>query len=76
VTQPVADVVMAACRKIAWRGGGYVTLPQVQADEDVGRVVRSAERVIDVMGTLAGERKVRMTARHPVPTWLVTEEEA
>ena len=71
-----ADVVMAACRRIAGQCGGYVTLPQVQADENVGRVIRIPERVIDVMSVLAGERKVRMTARHPVPTWAVTEEEA
>lgn len=70
----VADVVMAACRRIAGQGGGYVTLPQVQADEAVGRIVRIPERVIDVMSVLAAERKVRMTARHPVPVWAVLEE--
>jgi hypothetical protein len=71
----VADVVMSACRRIAGEGDGSVTLAQVQADEGVQVHIRSAERVIDVMGTLAGERRVRMTARRPVPTWLVTEEE-
>jgi len=71
-----ADVVMEACARIAGEHGGYVTLPQVQADPDVQRVVMSRERVTDIMGTLAGEGRVRMTARHPVPRWaVITEEE-
>jgi hypothetical protein len=70
-----ADVVMGAVSRIAGEGGS-VTLAQVQADPDVQRVVMSSSRVTDIMGTLEDEHQVRMTARHPVPTWrVVTQEE-
>lgn len=70
--QRIADVVMTACRRIAGEGNGCVTLAQVQADPGVQAVVRSSSRVVDVMRTLEGERRVRMTAGHPHPTWRVT----
>lgn len=67
----VAEAVLAAARRIAGEHGGYATLPQIQADPGVQVHVRSAERVIDVMGGLEYEQRVRMTQRHPVPTWRV-----
>jgi hypothetical protein len=73
VQPPVADVVLAAVKKIAGRGGGYVTLAQIQADAGVQARVMVSSRVVDIMAVLEG-RGVRMTARHPQPTWLVEEE--
>jgi hypothetical protein len=63
---------MEAARRIAGEGNGYVTLAQVQADPLVLAHIRSASRVVDVMRTLEGERRVAMTAGHPHPTWRVT----
>jgi hypothetical protein len=69
----VADIVMRAVARIAGEGNGYVTLAQVQADPGVQKVVMSPSRVADIMGELAGYGLVRLTARHPVPTWKVEE---
>jgi hypothetical protein len=70
----VADIVMEAVSRIAGEGNGYVTLARVQADAEVQRHVMSPSRVTDIMGELEGYGLVRMTARHPVPTWRVTGE--
>lgn len=70
-----ADIVMEAAARIAGEGNGSVTLAQVRADPCVQRVVMSPSRVADLMGTLEGEHRVRMTARHPEPTWHVMAQE-
>ena len=36
--------------------------------------VSLASRVMDIMGELEGQHRVRMTCRHPEPRWRITAE--
>jgi hypothetical protein len=72
--QQVADIVLEAARRLAV--DGIVSLAAIQADPGVQVHVNTPSRVIDLMGQLEGEQKVRMACRHPEPRWHVTGGEA
>jgi hypothetical protein len=68
-----ADIVLNAARRIAGEGG-YVTLPQLQADPEVDGAsgLRTAARVVTVMNDLENHGHVRTVASNPVHKWALT----
>ena len=70
--QQAADTVYEAARRAAV--DGIVSLAAVQADPQVQARVSLASRVMDIMGELEGQHRVRMTCRHPEPRWRITAE--
>ena len=67
--------VLAAARRIVSERGGtdrLVSLAELQRDPEIGRLVNTPARLLDIMADLQDARQARMVCRHPEPRWYVS----
>lgn len=71
----MTEAVLSAARRIIEQRGGtdrLVSLAELQRDPEVGKLVNTPARLLDIMRELQDARQARMVCRHPEPRWYVS----